>query len=83
MALSFDDFSQFLVEEHGVEGDNLQPETPLFSSGLIDSFSLVTLMSFIENAGEVSIDPADVTLDNFDNIERMLQFIGRKKADSE
>ena len=83
MALSFDDFSQFLVEELGVEGDNLQPETPLFSSGLIDSFSLVTLMSFIENAGEVSIDPADVTLDNFDNIERMLQFIGRKKADSE
>ena len=83
MALSFDDFSQFLVEELGVEGDNLQPETPLFSSGLIDSFSLVTLMSFIENAGEVSIDPADVTLDNFDNIERMLQFIGRKKAESE
>jgi acyl carrier protein len=82
VALSFEDFSQFLTEELGVEGDNLQVSTPLFSSGLIDSFSLVTLMSFIENAGEVSIDPADVTLENFDSVERMLQFIGRKKAES-
>lgn len=82
MALSFEDFSQFLTEELGVEGDNLQVATPLFSSGLIDSFSLVTLMSFIENAGEVSIDPSDVTLENFDSVERMLQFIDRKKAES-
>ena len=55
----------------------------MFSSGLIDSFSLVTLMSFIENAGEVSIDPSDVTLDNFDSIERIIQFISRKKDESE
>lgn len=82
VALSFEDFSQFLTEELGVEGDNLQVATPLFSSGLIDSFSLVTLMSFIENAGEVSIDPSDVTLENFDSVERMLQFIDRKKAES-
>lgn len=83
MALSFEDFRQFLTEELGVEGDNLQADTPLFSSGLIDSFSLVTLMSFIENAGEVSIDPSDVTLDNFDSIERIIQFISRKKDESE
>lgn len=83
MALSFEDFGQFLTEELGVESDNLQADTPLFSSGLIDSFSLVTLMSFIENAGEVSIDPSDVTLDNFDSIERIIQFISRKKDESE
>ena len=83
VALSFEDFGQFLTEELGVESDNLQADTPLFSSGLIDSFSLVTLMSFIENAGEVSIDPSDVTLDNFDSIERIIQFISRKKDESE
>lgn len=79
MALSFEEFRQFLTDELGVESDNIQPETLLFSSGLIDSFSLVVLMTFIENAGEISIAPSDVTLDNFDSVERMLRFIERTR----
>jgi acyl carrier protein len=80
MALSFEEFRQFLTEELGVEGDKIEPETLLFSSGLIDSFSLVVLMTFIENAGEVSIAPSDVTLDNFDSVERMLAYVERTKS---
>lgn len=83
MALSFEDFRRFLIDELGVEDDNLAGNTPLFSSGVIDSFSLVTLMTFIENSGEVSILPSDVTLENFDSIDRITQFISQKKAESE
>ncbi len=83
MALSFEDFRRFLVDELGVEDDNLAGSTPLFSSGIIDSFSLVTLMTFIENSGEVSILPSDVTLENFDSIDRITQFISTKQAESE
>ena len=83
MALSFEDFRQFLTDELGVESDNIQVDTPLFSSGLIDSFSLVTLMTFIESSGEVSISPEDVTLENFDSIERITQFMDRKKSQAE
>ena len=83
MALSFEDFRQFLTDERGVESDDIQVDTPLFSSGLIDSFSLVTLMTFIESSGEVSISPEDVTLENFDSIERITQFMDRKKSQAE
>lgn len=83
VALSFEDFRRFLVDELGVEDDNLAGETPLFSSGVIDSFSLVTLMTFIETSGEVSILPSDVTLENFDSIDRITQFISTKQAESE
>jgi acyl carrier protein len=83
VALSFEDFRRFLIDELGVEDDNLAGNTPLFSSGVIDSFSLVTLMTFIENSGEVSILPSDVTLENFDSIDRITQFISQKKAESE
>lgn len=83
MALSFEDFRQFLTDELGVESDDIQVDTPLFSSGLIDSFSLVTLMTFIESSGEVSISPEDVTLENFDSIERITQFMDRKKSQAE
>ena len=83
MALAFEDFRDFLIDELGVEGEGLTVESPLFSSGLIDSFSLVTLMTFVENTGEVSIAPSDVTLDNFDSIDRILQFISQKQDESE
>lgn len=82
MALSFEDFHQFLTDELGVESDKVEPDTPLFSSGLVDSFSLVVLMTFIENSGEVSITPADVTLENFDSVNRVLAFIERRKAEA-
>ena len=79
MTLSFEDFRQFLTDELGVEGDNIEPETLLFSNGVIDSFSFVVLMTFIENAGEISIAPEDVTLNNFDSVERILGYIERTK----
>lgn len=81
MSLSFEDFRQFLTEL-GVDSEDVKADTPLFSSGLIDSFSLVVLMTFIEKSGGVSISPADVTLENFDSIERVLQFIEQRKSEA-
>ncbi len=81
MSLSLEDFRQFLTEL-GVDSEEVQPDTPLFSSGLIDSFSLVVLMTFIEKSGGVSISPADVTLENFDSVERILEFIERRKSEA-
>ena len=49
--------------------------TPLFSSGLIDSFSLATLIVELEGKADFRMEPLDITLENLDTIERMLQFI--------
>jgi acyl carrier protein len=82
MPLTFDQISQFITDDLGVEGDSIAPDTPLFSSGLIDSFSLVSLMSFIEAEGGVSIAPTDVTIENFDSVERILAFLARSRAEA-
>jgi acyl carrier protein len=56
----------------------IDAETPLFSSGLIDSFSLATLILAVEEKAGVKLDPLDVTLDNLDSIERILRFLSTK-----
>jgi acyl carrier protein len=48
--------------------------TPLFSSGLLDSVSMVGLLGFIEQASGMVIRTEDVTLENFDTPARILAF---------
>lgn len=75
MALTYDDLSRFLQDELALQPDEVKADTPLFSSGLVDSFSLVSLMTFIETQTGITIGPADVTLDNFDTLGRILNYV--------
>jgi len=49
-------------------------DTALFSGGLIDSLSVMDLVSFVEAKLGRPISPADITLENFDSINRIAQF---------
>lgn len=70
----------FLGNELGVDTSAISDETPLFSSGLVDSFSLVRLMVFLENAGRFRINPTDVSLENMDSIARIMRFVAQATA---
>ena len=69
---------EFLQQEANINEDTLSTGTPLFSSGIVDSFSLVSLMSFIEDTGNFRISPADVTLDHFDSIDKIMAYVQQK-----
>ena len=78
MSLASQTIRDYLSNRLGVEVTDLQDDSPLFSSSLVDSFSLVELIAFVESAGRIKIDAWDVTLDNFDSIERILAFVRTK-----
>lgn len=80
MKLSKDDILEFLETDLGVDIGELDVDTPLFSSQLVDSFALVTLMMFLEREAGIRIAPADVNLDNMDSIGRMLAYVSRIAA---
>ncbi len=65
----------FLEEELGVDRDEVDADTLLFSSGLIDSNSLVELVLLVENEGGIRFQPDDVNLDNLDSINQILRFV--------
>jgi acyl carrier protein len=53
----------------------IQLDTPLLSGGLIDSFGLAGLLAEFEHEFGVSIDPAEIGVDNFDTTEQMFRLI--------
>ena len=71
---------EFIAVRLGVDGD-LDDEELLFSSGLIDSFSLVELIIFIEGEIGSRIKAMEVSLENLDSISRILAFAASRSAE--
>ena len=80
MKLESGSLREFLDESLGVDVGEIENDSPLFSSGLIDSASLVELIVFVETEGGVKFDPDDVTLDNLDSINQILAFVAAKNG---
>jgi len=76
--INSDSLKTFLSDDLDVDSASMSEDSPLFSSGIIDSFSLVSLMAFIEDKGNLRINPSEVTIDNLDSIERILKFVDSK-----
>jgi acyl carrier protein len=80
MSLTAQDVIAILRDELFVEVSEVGEQTPLFSAGVIDSFSLVGLISELERRAGFRVAPLDITLENFDTIERIVGFVGRQKT---
>ena len=72
----------YLGERMGLDTSTLADDTPLFSSNLLDSFSMVDLIMFIEKESGVRLNPTDVSLDNLDSIGRILKFVDVRRAEA-
>jgi acyl carrier protein len=70
----------YFKDRLGVDTEGVDDATPLFSSSLLDSFSIVELITFIESQAGIKMDAWDVTLDNLDSIGQILRYVDLKKA---
>jgi D-alanine--poly(phosphoribitol) ligase subunit 2 len=59
---------------------DLDRDEAIFSSGLLDSFSVTQLICFLEDQFGIKIAISDVTLQDFDTIGKILALVGRLQA---
>ncbi len=69
---------QFLQSQRQIVG--IEADSPLFSDGTIDSLGMIDLITFIESIEDMSIGHADITLENFDSVSRIISFVRQKVA---
>ncbi|MFT3967146.1 MAG: acyl carrier protein [Sphingobium sp.] len=55
-------------------------DTPLFSSGALDSVAMLNLIAFVEERTGIEIRADEVTLDNFDTPARISRFALERAA---
>jgi acyl carrier protein len=68
----------FMQQELRLNTSQLDDQSPLFSGGVLDSFSMVDLVMFMERSGGFTMSATEVNLDNLDSIERILAYMVKK-----
>jgi len=69
---------EFIIDEFLDDPDiEITQDTKLISSGMIDSFSLVSLQAFIEKEFGKKIPAQRITAESFDNIRQMIEVINQ------
>jgi acyl carrier protein len=59
--------------------ETLDPQTLLFSSGLIDSLTIVEIIVLVEQYWDIQVDPSDLSMDNFDSLQAITGYVERKR----
>ena len=80
MALTREGLREFLVTKLGLAADDIADNTALLSSGLLDSFSVVQLLFFIEETSGVQFAPSDVGFATLDSIDRIMDYVAAAES---
>lgn len=63
--------SEYIDEEEA----EITYETPLISSGYVDSFSMVSLLVYLERKFNIKIPPAKATPEVFNTVSRIAELV--------
>jgi acyl carrier protein len=77
-----DTIRQFILSRYlpGETAENLRDDTPLRSSGILDSLATLSLISFLEEQFKIELEAHETDIDNFDRIEDIAALVERKQA---
>jgi acyl carrier protein len=60
-----------------LQGTTIGPDSPLLSSGLIDSLSMVSLKVFLDQTYRVRIPDAEASAEAFDSVNQIIKMLRR------
>lgn len=67
---------EYLDDDEDVE---LDEHTPLISGGIVDSFSMVSLLRFLEKKYDVSIPDEEASPEAFDTVASIIDLVNRHR----
>jgi len=68
----------YVIKEYMEDGDEqITYDTPLISSGYVDSFSMVSLLVFLENKFKIKIPPDRATPEAFDSVNSIVELVNQ------
>jgi acyl carrier protein len=75
-----EEVKKFIIDEFlpGEDPDELTPDTPLVSSGILDSIATLKLVTFLEETYDISVEPHEVDAENLDTLDLITTLISSK-----
>jgi acyl carrier protein len=71
---------KYVIEEFGNKDLNkITYDTSLISEGYIDSFSMISILMFLQNTFNIKISNKDAIPSNFDSVIKMTDLVNKYK----
>lgn len=73
---------QYVIDEYVDEDDDMEidSDTPLISSGLVDSFSMVSLKVFLEKKYSIRLPDDEATPEAFDTVNSICELVKKHQG---
>ena len=73
---------QFIVKTYlpGESVENLQDDTPLRTSGVLDSMATLGLVSFVEKEFDIELEAHETGIETFDTVGGIADLVVQKRA---
>jgi acyl carrier protein len=80
-----EDLRAYIVAEFlpGESPGNLKDDTPLRTSGVLNSMGLLRLVSFVEDKYRIELDAHDTGIEYFDTIDAIANLIEKKTREKD
>ena len=81
MSATAETIRQFILTKYlpGESPENLKDDTPLRSSGILNSLATLSLISFLEDRFAIEVQAHETDIDNFDRLGDIVAFVERKR----
>ena len=69
----------FIVNSYMVDLEDIPLDKSLIDEGIIDSFGLVEIATFLEKVFQIKVDEEDMIRENFGSVNKLIAFVERKR----
>ncbi|GJM44096.1 MAG: hypothetical protein DHS20C21_09380 [Gemmatimonadota bacterium] len=75
---------EYVIDEYVDEDDDMEvvSSTPLISSGIVDSFSMVSLKAFLERTYGITLPDSEATPEAFDTVDSIVHLVRAHQANA-
>jgi len=70
----------YFADNLRVDTRQIEDDTALFSSGMVDSFAIVELVMWLEQFTGQPMGPEDIDLDHLDTVARIMRYVAEKRG---
>lgn len=77
---SVNQLMEFISSEVLLIADEIGPDTDLLLTGAVDSLGVIRITQWMEDELNITVDPGDVTLENFQTVSSMAAYVATRTA---
>lgn len=79
MNAHIDSLTKFIQDEIVLDDIAVNADTDLLLTGAVDSLGVIRITHWMEETAGISVDPGDVTLENFQTVTKMSSYLDSRR----